>query len=205
MARRSGDRGCARHARRCRTSRPRSRCQLTTPARRSRRAGCWMPTRHGRPGSGRPRTTASPPALTLKSVTSAASSMLTARSTDQPLTSPVGSGRPSGRWWRISKAPRLSTRTCSQVTSTSRRSALSSGSWSSPRAKRLASLSGFQALNRSSTSRNQSKTRSTSASRPAVAPDVDGHDRAHHVQHIGSGRHERAHWAALSADWSERA
>ena len=76
----------------------------STAATRSRCHGCWIPTRHGRPGARSPRTHTSPPACTHRLRAPAAPSIAATASTAQPLTKADGSSAPRAR---TSKQPRV--------------------------------------------------------------------------------------------------
>ena len=86
-----------------------------------------------------------------------------ASSTDQPLTTPVGSGAPSGRWPRASNAPPLRSRTTSASVSIERTSGLASSTASSPAMIRETSLSGLNGEKRRSTSWNHATASSIAA------------------------------------------
>src|ERR1700694_2922614 len=105
----------------------------------------------------------SPPALMQKLRAPARASSSAARSTDHPLTRPEGSSRPSGRQRQALNTPPLSRRKSSQSDSTSPTSTPHSSSVSSPRPRRLISLSGWKGLNRVSTARNQSNAAATTS------------------------------------------
>src|ERR1017187_1117717 len=114
------------------------------PASAPARQGCRMPTRQRWPGAGVPKTAISPPPFTIAAAIPATRKMVSARSTAQPLTRPVGS-TPEGLA-HGSNQPPDSLRASSHKTSTSVTSAGRSLSSTSPLRRRLTGLCGSHVL-----------------------------------------------------------
>jgi len=121
--------------------------------------GFSIPTRQGWPGAGSPNTAMSPPALIIAAGAPAILSSSRARSTAQPLTSPVGSTPPGIA--HGSNHPSEASRARRHSSSTSATSGGVSSSPISPRRSRLTGLSCFQVLNTSSTHCSLAWARST--------------------------------------------